>query len=115
LRAAGFQVDVKVKDDQGQPKDKVLDQDPPGGQGLASAQGVKVTITVASGPPGTAMLGVVGTGCQAAIQTLQAAGIPVDVSGDPISQQVGKVHDQSPNPGENVAPGAHARITCAVF
>jgi beta-lactam-binding protein with PASTA domain len=115
LRAAGFQVDVKVKDDQGQPKDKVLDQDPPGGQGIASAQGVKVTITVASGPPGTAMLGVVGAGCQAAIQTLQAAGIPVDVAGDPISQQIGKVHDQAPNPGENVAPGAHARITCAVF
>jgi eukaryotic-like serine/threonine-protein kinase len=115
LKAQGFQVAVKVKDDQGQPKDKVLDQDPPGGQGVPSAQGVTVTLTVASGPPGTAMLGVVGAPCQQAVATLQAAGITVDVGGDPISQQVGKVHDQSPNPGENVAPGAHAHITCAVF
>jgi serine/threonine-protein kinase len=114
LRAQGFQVEVKVRDDQTQPKDKVLDQDPPGGQGVTTTQGVKVTITVASGPPGTAMLAVVGAPCQQAVATLQGAGIQVDVGGDPISQQFGTVKQQSPNPGENVATGAHASITCGL-
>ena len=80
---------MQVRDDQSQPKDKVLDQNPPGGQGIASAAGVKVTLTVASGPPGTPMPGVLGQACPAAVQALQGAGIPVDVAGDPSAKQIG--------------------------
>jgi beta-lactam-binding protein with PASTA domain/tRNA A-37 threonylcarbamoyl transferase component Bud32 len=115
LKAAGFQVDTQVKDDQTQPKDKVLDQNPPGGQGLATAQGVKVTIVVASGPPGTPMPSVVGARCPDAINALQAAGFQVDAQGSDVDKQLGTVRGQSPNPNDPVQPGQQVHIQCSVF
>src|SRR5262249_44693318 len=75
LQAAGFTVQLKQSDDQTQKAGQVLDQSPAAGQGLDSASGVTVTITVAQGPPGIPMPTVLNLGCTDATNQLTAMGL----------------------------------------
>ena len=115
LRGMGFDVEVQRRDDQSQPRDKVLEQDPPGGQGMPSASGVKVVIVVANGPPGTPMPSVLDVGCNDARNQLQGMGFQVDVHGNDAEQVFGRVREQRPDPGQPVEPGGRVDITCRVF
>jgi beta-lactam-binding protein with PASTA domain/tRNA A-37 threonylcarbamoyl transferase component Bud32 len=115
LRAAGFDVEVQEKDDQTQPKDKVLEQNPAGGSGLAAAKGVKVVLIVAKGPPGAPMPSVLNAGCNDARNLLQGMGLQVDVQGNDIEKQFGRVHAQAPDPNTPVQPGQQVQIQCALF
>src|SRR5690606_39683771 len=106
LRAAGFEVAVSRKDDETKPRDYVLDQDPPGGQGLASANGQTVTLVVANGPPGIPMPDMRNIGCADAENQLKAMGLSVVVHEEqPFAMHFGKVRDQQPQPGEQVPDG----------
>ncbi|HLT11395.1 MAG TPA: Stk1 family PASTA domain-containing Ser/Thr kinase [Micromonosporaceae bacterium] len=116
LRAAGFEVAVSRKDDETKPRDYVLDQDPPGGQGLASANGQTVTLVVANGPPGIPMPDMRNIGCADAENQLKAMGLSVVVHEEqPFAMHFGKVRDQQPQPGEQVPDGQQVQIHCAIF
>jgi serine/threonine-protein kinase len=112
LRGLGFTVEVTRKDDESKPRDFVLEQDPQGGQGLASAQGQTVKLVVANGPPGPPMPSVIGAGCRDAINLLQSMGLQVQANGNAIEQFFWHVQAQSPNPGEGAAPGTVATLQC---
>jgi len=112
LRGLGFAVEVTQKDDESKPKDFVLEQDPQGGQGLATAQGQTVKLIVAKGPPGPPMPSVLGARCTDAINHLQAMGLQVQANGNPVEQFFWTVKAQSPNPGESAAPGTVVTLQC---
>ena len=115
LRAAGFDVEVQVKDDQSQKADLVLDQSPAAGQGMDAAKGVKVVIVVAEGPPGIPMPRVLDAGCNDARNQLQGMGLQVDVQGNDIEKQFGRVRQQSPQPDQLVQSGQQVQIQCGLF
>jgi serine/threonine-protein kinase len=115
LQAAGFTVEVKEVDEQPTKPGLVLDQNPPAGQGMDAANGAKVTITVAKGPPAFAMPAVLDAGCNDARNALQGAGLQVDVQGDDVSKQFGRVRQQNPQPGQPVQAGQTVQILCQLF
>ncbi|HEX6870289.1 MAG TPA: Stk1 family PASTA domain-containing Ser/Thr kinase [Micromonosporaceae bacterium] len=115
LTSLGFTVEVQRKDDQTKPRDQVLEQNPPGGQGMSSANGVKVTLIVANGPPGVPMPSVMDWGCNDARANLEGMGLRVDVQGNDFEKQFGRVKEQSPQPNEPVQPGDQVRIRCGLF
>jgi serine/threonine-protein kinase len=115
LSALGFDVTVQFQSsDPSKPAGQVLTQDPIAGQGLASASGVKVTITIASGPP-LSMPTVLNLGCQDAVTLLTSKGLQVSVDGSDMEKQTGRVQTQSPNPGDSVTTGAQVQIVCRLF
>jgi serine/threonine-protein kinase len=115
LKAAGFDVEVQEKDDQTQKRDLVLDQNPQAGQGYPSAKGVKVVIIVAKGPPGVPMPRVLDAGCNDARNALAGMGLQVDVQGNDIEKQFGRVRAQNPQPDQPVQPGQQVQIQCQLF
>jgi serine/threonine-protein kinase len=112
LKGMGFDVEVQVKEDQSKPHDMVLDQNPPGGQGLATAKGTKIVLTVASGPPGTPMPTLIGTNCHNTVEALRGAGYQVSVNVEGPAQFVFNVQAQSPNPNEPLQPGQAISLQC---
>lgn len=114
LRGMGFEVEVQRKDDESKPRDQVLDQNPPGGEGVERAQGVKVVLVVANGPPGAPMPAVVGQRCRDAIETLQGMGLIVMAHGNDIERLFGRVHAQHPQPGEQVSQGQSVVLQCGL-
>jgi serine/threonine-protein kinase len=114
LREAGFEVVVQRRDDESKPRDQVLEQDPAGGKGLASAKGVKVTIVVANGPPGPPMPGLVGSRCSDAVGVLQAMGLNVNVNGNDIERFIWTVKVQRPDPGQPTSPGQTVDLECGL-
>jgi serine/threonine-protein kinase len=114
LRALGFDVTVQQSNDPTKPAGQVLTEDPTAGQGMATATGVKVTITVATGPP-LSMPTVLNLGCQDALTQLTAMGLQVSIDGSAMEQQTGRVQVQSPNPGDSVNTGSQVQIVCRLF
>jgi eukaryotic-like serine/threonine-protein kinase len=112
LEAAGFQVAVTQGNDPTAPANQVLSQDPPGNQGLASASGVTVTLTVSAGPPSPPMPSVIGMPCPNAYAQLVGMGLQVAVAGDPQSQASGTVQAQAPDPNTPLTQGQQVQITC---
>jgi serine/threonine-protein kinase len=112
LRNAGFTVEVTRAEDQSKPRDFVLEQNPSGGQGMASAQGQTVKLVVANGPPGPPMPGVVGSNCAGAINQLRGLGLQVQANGNDVERFFWSVQAQSPNPGEPVQPGQTVTLQC---
>ncbi|MGE5830743.1 MAG: Stk1 family PASTA domain-containing Ser/Thr kinase [Micromonosporaceae bacterium] len=112
LEGQGFTVEVQRQDDQSHPRDQVIQQNPGEGEGLASANGVKVVLVVANGPPGVPMPAVVSASCNDGRNQLQAMGLQVQVNGDFLAQQFGHVSAQDPQPGTPVQPGQGVVITC---
>jgi len=115
LRGAGFDVEVQHKDDQSHPRDQVLEQNPAEGQGLTTASGTKVILVVANGPAGTPMPRVLELGCNDAFNQLQAMGLQVDVQGNDIERQFGRVQEQNPQEGQPIQPGQQVQIRCGIF
>src|SRR5262249_30049422 len=115
LSALGFAVEIQVKQDQTKAHDLVLEQNPPGGQGMATSKGVRVVLVVASGPPGTPLPSLLGLGCNDAAVALQGQGFQVTVDADDLARQFGRVKAQSPNPNEPVQPGQQVAIQCGLF
>jgi eukaryotic-like serine/threonine-protein kinase len=113
LRQQGFEVTVKRKDDESRPRDEVIDQKPGGGEGVASADGVKVTLTVANGPPGPPLPNVVGANCRDAVNALRGMGLEVVVNGNEFEHFFWTVRSQSPEPGASAPPGATVQLECA--
>ena len=99
-------------EDQSKPRDFVLEQNPSGGQGMASAQGQTVKLVVANGPPGPPMPGVVGSNCAGAINQLRGLGLQVQANGNDVEQFFWSVQAQSPNPGDPVQPGQTVTLQC---
>jgi serine/threonine-protein kinase len=114
LQAAGFTVTVNRKDDPSRPANQVLDQNPEGNTGMASASGVAVTITVANGPAVGAMPTVMGQPCPAATAQLTALGLQVTVNGSDQEKALGTVHAQSPDPNTPLTAGQPVTITCQI-
>ncbi len=114
LRAMGFGVDVQRKDDQTKPRDTVLSQTPEAGKGLTTAKGVTVVLVVANGPAGTPMPDLTNQPCAASADALRALGLQVDVKGNVIAQQFGRVEEQNPRPGEPTQPGQQVRLRCKI-
>jgi serine/threonine-protein kinase len=112
LRGAGFDVDVQRRDDQGHPHDQVLEQNPPAGQGIKSANGVKVVLIVANGPPGPPMPAVVGWGCNDAVNNLRGAGMNVNVNGNQIQWFFWHVLSQDPQPNTPLSVGQTVTLQC---
>jgi beta-lactam-binding protein with PASTA domain/tRNA A-37 threonylcarbamoyl transferase component Bud32 len=114
LRSLGYTVEVVRQDNQEKPLDEVINQDPAAGQGLPSTQGVKITLTVANGPPGTPMPRVIDWGCDDARNHLQAMGLQVQVEGGELGN-FAKVREQNPPENQPVQPGQPVLIRCALF
>jgi serine/threonine-protein kinase len=114
LQGAGFQVAVTQQNDPTAPANQVLSQDPPGNQGMASADGVTVTLTISAGPPIPPMPSVLGMPCPNAYGQLVGMGLQVIIQGDPQSQEFGTVHAQSPDPNAPLTAGQQVQITCAI-
>ncbi|MBX6749212.1 MAG: PASTA domain-containing protein [Micromonosporaceae bacterium] len=111
LRAAGFtQITVEQRDSDA-PRNQVIDQTPPGGAGMVSADGQVVTLVVSNGPR-VPMPDMAGRPCQQAISELEELGLRVDVDGGPIDRQFGNVKAQDPAPDTEVQPEQQVRITC---
>lgn len=111
LRAAGFtDIDVQRRDDEA-PRNEVLEQTPAGGAGMVSAEGQTVTLVVSNGPR-ERMPNVADNPCEAAISTLEALGLRVEVDGNPIDRQFGSVKAQDPAPDTEVEQDQQVRITC---
>jgi eukaryotic-like serine/threonine-protein kinase len=113
LEGQGFTVEVQRKDDTTRPRDQVIDQNPPEGDGLASANGVKVVLVVANGPPGQPMPAVINVSCNDARNQLQGMGLQVQVDTNvPGAEVFGWVRAQTPQPGEPVQPGQTVQLRC---
>jgi beta-lactam-binding protein with PASTA domain/tRNA A-37 threonylcarbamoyl transferase component Bud32 len=112
LRGMGFDVEVQRKDDESHPRDQVIEQNPAAGHGLATAQGTKVVIVVANGPPGTPMPAVVDVNCRAAIDQLRGMGLQVNVNGNELEHLVWRVKTQNPEPNTPVQPGQTVELQC---
>jgi serine/threonine-protein kinase len=113
LEGAGFQVAVTQQNDPTIPANQVISQDPPGNQGMASANGVTVTLTISAGPPIPPMPSVLGMPCPNAYGQLVGMGLQVIIQGDPQSQAFGTVNAQSPDPNTPLTAGQQVQITCA--
>ena len=113
LRQAGFEVVVERKDDESKPRDQVLEQDPAGGQGMESANGVKVKIVVANGPAGPPMPQLLGARCSDAVNVLRAMNLNVNVNGNDVERFFWTVKVQRPDPGQPVQPGQTVDLECA--
>jgi serine/threonine-protein kinase len=112
LRQAGFEVVVKRRDDESRPRDEVLEQSPAGGDGVVSADGVKVTLTVANGPPGPPLPNVVGANCRDAVNALRGMGLEVVVNGNEFERFFWTVRVQRPDPGTSAPPGSTVELEC---
>lgn len=112
IKAAGFPVEVTRRDDESKPRDFVLEQDPPGGTGMATAQGATVKLVVANGPPGPPMPSVLNVRCSDAINHLRGLGYQVNANGNPIEQFIWTVQAQSPEPGQPAPPGQAVNLQC---
>jgi eukaryotic-like serine/threonine-protein kinase len=112
LRALGFEVEVQRRDDESKPRDEVLEQNPPAGQGLASASGVKVVLVVANGPPGPPMPALVGARCSDAVNALRGMALQVNVNGNEFEWFFWTVKVQRPDPGQPVQPGQTVDLEC---
>jgi serine/threonine-protein kinase len=109
LNSAGFtSIDVQHRDD-AKPKDTVLEQNPNGGDGMASAAGQKVTIIVSNGPAAGPMPSVVGQTCKAASDLLTGMKLVVTMSG-PADHTVTA---QSIPANQAVKAGDAVTLTCA--
>jgi serine/threonine-protein kinase len=114
LQSAGFTVTVNHKDDPTKPANQVLDQNPDGNTGMASATGVTVTITVANGPPVGPMPSVIGMPCPVATAQLAGMGLQVTVNGGDAEKAVGTVGSQSPDPNTPLTAAQPVTITCQI-
>jgi serine/threonine-protein kinase len=114
LTQAGFQVAVTQKDDPA-PANQVVAQDPAANQGMASANGVTVTITISNGPPVPPMPQVVDLPCPDAYNQLVAMQLQVVVDGNDAEKQIGRVQAQSPEPNAPLVAGQQVQITCRIF
>jgi serine/threonine-protein kinase len=98
----------KATQDSNEPKDSVLNSDPPAGQ--AVDKGTTVTLIVSKGQ--VTVPNVVGTDQAAATKTLEDAGFKVNVVEDPNAQgPEGQVTAQSVPAGEQRSPGTTIEIT----
>ena len=84
------------KDDQTKPTDKVLDQDPAGGQGCRG-EGHQGTLDREPGPARHPMPNLVGQPLPQAAAAAAGQGLQVDVDGDDVDQQFGTVQAQNPS------------------
>ena len=112
LRGLGFEVEVQRRDDESKPRDQVIEQNPAEGTGLEAAAGTKVIIIVANGPPGPAMLAVVGQNCKQSIDQLRGMGLNVNVNGNEFEHLIWTVKAQDPAPGVPVPPGLTVNLQC---
>ena len=112
LTSMGFQIEVVARDDQTKPKDFILEQNPAGGQGLVTAKGQKITLVVATGPPGTPMPSLLGARCADAVNVMRSQGYQVNTNANGFEQQFFTVKAQSPQPNEPIAPGGTVTLQC---
>jgi serine/threonine-protein kinase len=115
LQQAGFTVAVNRQDNATAPANQVLSQDPTANQGITTASGVTVTITVANGPPVGPMPALVGQPCSNAAGQLTAMGLQVVIDGNDVEKAFGKVQAQSPDANAPLTSGQQVQITCRVF
>jgi eukaryotic-like serine/threonine-protein kinase len=113
LRSNGFtEIEVQRRDDESKPRDTVLEQNPAEGTGLKTAEGTKVVIVVANGPPGPPMPSVLTVKCSDAINHLRGLGYNVNANGNPVEQFFWTVLAQDPQPGTPTQPGQTVTLQC---
>jgi eukaryotic-like serine/threonine-protein kinase len=115
LRSAGFtKIDVQHKDDPAKPKDTVLEQNPGGGQGVAStaeAAALQVTIIVSNGPA-LKMPNLVNQNCKAAADQLTALQVKVTSNVPEPLRPVFTVKAQNVKEGDPLTVGQTVDLTC---
>lgn len=115
LKAAGFtKIDVQHRDDPTKPKDTVLAQNPPGGQGVASpaeAAALSVTIIVSNGPA-LKMPNLVNQNCKAATDQLTAMQIKVNSNVPEPLRPAFSVKAQSVKENDPLTVGQTVDLTC---
>jgi len=110
LQALGLKVETAPGDDPTKPKGEVLEQNPPGGG--SAERGNVVTLKVNQNGSVAAMPRVIGQGCQAMANQFRGAGYQVRVEGPPLSEALGSVEKQNPEPGKPLQPGQEIVLTC---
>jgi beta-lactam-binding protein with PASTA domain len=132
LAEKGFQVEGKFKKSSAEDKDRVIGQDPPGGEGESVEAGTAVEITIGTGPAGTQsgtsvddataadgsspgptqipVPDVVGSTAVEAAQTLENAGFTYDVQTVQSYEPAGTVVSTDPGPGTPLDPASRSVI-----
>jgi serine/threonine-protein kinase len=114
LKAAGFtNIEVQQRDDPSKPKDTVLEQNPPGGQGMTAedAGKTKVTLVVSTGPA-QKMPNLVNQNCKAAADQLTALQVKVTSNVPEPLRPLTNVKAQSVKEGDPIQAGQTVDLTC---
>jgi serine/threonine-protein kinase len=106
LQGMGLLVEVEEVDSP-KPQGEVLEQTPPAETGIEPGKTVK--LKVSKGPPQVAVPQVIGLPCDQGKQTLESAGLQVQVAGP---NSTGVVANQDPGPGSTVPAGTVVTIFC---
>jgi serine/threonine-protein kinase len=110
LRAAGFEPEVQLVDNENYPVGQVFDQDPKGG--VRADSGSTVRLQVSQGNATVKVPGVIGANVQQADAQLRAAGFDVALVPDTLSARPeGEVVAQDPPPGSNLVVGQTVTLT----
>jgi len=116
LRNAGFPqsaITTEYRDNE-QPRDTVLEQRPDGGTGMASAEGVQITLVLSNGPA-LPMPDLSNVNCNTAVNQLIGMGINVSTPGVADVFRIGyHVVGQSVLAGQGLTVGQTVELTCAV-
>jgi serine/threonine-protein kinase len=104
LTELGFDVQRSDEFDDTVPKGRVVSQSPDSGE---LYKGDEVELVVSKGPEVVAVPNVLGSGYQAAKQTLEAAGFVVEIAGTP---NFGGVYATDPPAGTELRKGSTVRV-----
>ena len=114
LRDAGFEVSTDEKESSFENEDRVMLQDPEGGESIQ--RGSDVTITVGTGPDSVPVPDVAGVTAAQAGQILEEAGLVLGEVVEDYSETVpeGSIISQDPGEGESVEPGEAVDVTVSL-
>jgi serine/threonine protein kinase len=109
IRGRGFEPAVEEEESQ-QPAGTVISQSPDAGQRLDP--GSTVAIVVSSGEERSQVPNVIGKERREAVERVRAAGLTpvVEEEETEVESQIGRVLDQFPPPGQELAPGSEMTV-----
>src|SRR5829696_2293192 len=114
LKAAGFEVEVDVRESSFEAQNRVMGQDPSGGARAEVGSGV--TITVGTGPSSVPVPQLYGKTPAQAESVLQGAGLRLGTQSRDYNNDVaqGSIFFQDPSGGENVEPETPVNVTVSL-
>ena len=114
LKAAGFEVQVDERESSFDEQNRVMSQDPSGGERAEVGSGV--TIIVGTGPSSVPVPRLYGRTPAQAESVLQGAGLRLGTQSQDYTSDVaeGSIFFQDPSGGENVEPGTAVNVTVSL-